>query len=112
MDSFLEHSKLKFKGPSVQSPEKKDKSVDHTAVQINQTLIQYNRNSLRREGEGTVRDWEKGNTKQKVRIQTAKIHNRDAHGTKLKTGANNHIISFGELINQTEWSWTNEKDSF
>ena len=51
MDSFLEHSKLKFKGPSVQSPEKKDKSVDHTAVQINQTLIQYNRNSLRREGE-------------------------------------------------------------
>lgn len=42
----------------------------------------------------------------------AKIHNRDAHGTKLKTGANNHIISFGELINQTEWSWTNEKDSF
>ena len=56
MDSFLEHSKFKFKGPSVQSPEKKDKSVDHTAVQINQTLIQYNRNSLRREGEGTVRD--------------------------------------------------------
>ena len=56
MDSFLKHSKLKFKGPSVQSPEKKDKSVDHTAVQINQTLIQYNRNSLRREGEGTVRD--------------------------------------------------------
>ena len=105
MDSFLEHSKLQFKGPSVQSP-------DLSAVQINQTLIQYNSNSLRREGEGTVRDFEKGNTKQKVRIQRAKIHNRDAHGAKLKTAANNHIVSFGELINQTEWSWNNEKDSF
>ena len=112
MDSFLKHSKLKFKGPSVQSPEKKDKSVDDTAVQINQTLIQYNSNSLRREGEGTVHDWEKGNTKQKVRIQRAKIHNRDAHGTKLKTQLQTHIISFGELINQTECSWHYEKDSF
>lgn len=112
MDSFLQHSKLKFKGTRVQSPEKKDKSVDHTAVQRNQTLIQYNSNSLRREGESTVHDWEKGNAKQKVRIQRAKIHNGCPWDKIKDTAANNHIISFGELINQTECSWNNEKDSF